>query len=79
MPSNIRAVTPECHKRLTRSFIKAHSKVKRIERQADEAGGDVLTRIESALAAKSKPPWWVLRKLLADCRDEIQDKREGAA
>lgn len=73
--ANIRAVTPECHKRLTRSFVKAHSKVKRIEKQAQEAGGDVLSRIESALASRSNPPWWVLRKLLEDAAVEIESLR----
>lgn len=77
--ANIRAVTPECHKRLTRSFVKAHSKVKRIEKQAQEASGDVLLRIEAALTSPAKPPWWVLRKLLADCGTEIRSWRAEEA
>jgi hypothetical protein len=71
---NLKAVSYECHKRMTRSFITAHSKITRIEKAANQPG-DLIERIDAMLAAK-KRGWYELRALLMNCRDELRAHRE---
>ena len=72
---NIKVVNKECHKRLTRSFIKAHSKIKRIEKEVAALAGDVLGRIEERIKRTPKLHFKD-RLLLQDCQEEIARLRE---